>query len=202
MPAVIYFVIIVGSICAALFVYLVNIIQRHKEYLKLIDKQAEKRNGQVKGGSGVMEPKLIFYMGPDTVGVNTRNGRYFTTFTYIDLRLSETIDLRMHIRVANPSSKKLGRLVGMKYIETGDQEFDNKIIIKGNDEEWIRKALYSQSMRQKILSSFPKFNLTFYLNGREMLITFNNYFRSDQDFDEVIDLLEELKNRIKNPEGF
>jgi hypothetical protein len=52
----------------------------------------------------------------------------------------------------------LGRLLGMQDIEVGDPEFDEALIIKGNDEERVRELFSDTKIRQMILAQ-PKIRL-------------------------------------------
>jgi len=190
----IFLVTAVGIMLAGLAAYFVYIGKKQKKYLELIHKEADKRGGEVKGGSVITEPKLKFYLGSDTVKLHTVNGRYSVT-TYITLIFDREINLKMNIHKTMPISK-LGKALGLKDIELGDQDFDEKIVVKGNDEGKIRQIL-SFDIRQKLLSSILKFNLSFNLSNSKISVIFYDYLRSEEDFDEVMSLIEILKNKIK-----
>jgi len=49
---------------------------------------------------------------------------------------------------------ELGKLVGMQDVEVGFPEFDSKFVIKGNNEELLRR-LFSNEMIRKLLSEQP-----------------------------------------------
>lgn len=97
----------------------------------------------VKGGPSSYGPK-----GPGVRILCTQMGVYYVNKDGFRFRIYRKGIMR-----------KLGdKLVGVRDIEVGDPEFDNKFIIKGNDKSKVR-ALFSNSKIRQLIQSQPFMSL-------------------------------------------
>jgi hypothetical protein len=92
----------------------------------------------------------------DTYTHTTGTGKNRHTHTYT----------RMVMEVNNPAglllelsreglSDKIGKRVGAQDIETGDPELDQRLVIRGQPEEAVKRVLTSAALRQPLLSISP-----------------------------------------------
>lgn len=92
----------------------------------------------------------------DTYTVST--GKSSTTYTRIRAPYVNKDGFRFTIYRKGLFSD-VGKFFGMQDIEIGDYEFDDSFIIKGNDEEKVRKLFSNEDIRNMIRTQ-PRFNLT------------------------------------------
>ncbi|PLX17609.1 MAG: hypothetical protein C0599_13410 [Salinivirgaceae bacterium] len=90
-------------------------------------------------------------------------------------------------------SKKVGKLFGLKEHEIGDEEFDNRFIIKGNTKEFILKML-SDDLKSFLLQNYvPVFKLerNHGISNLELNIVIN-----EVKYDQLKTLIELMKKVI------
>lgn len=82
-----------------------------------------------------------------------------TTVTYTRFRTSFIKNEDIYFKIYKEGLfSDLGKLLGMQDIEIGIEEFDNKFIIKGNDEESIKNILFDMEVR-RLLEEQVRVNL-------------------------------------------
>ncbi len=91
----------------------------------------------------------------DTYTVST--GKSSTTYTRMRMPFVNKGDLRLKIYNAGVFSN-IGKFFGMQDIEIGDAAFDEKYIIKANDDERVRQ-LFSSDMLKYIIDNHPKIHV-------------------------------------------
>ena len=83
----------------------------------------------------------------DTYTVNT--GRSSVTYTRMRVPYKRENDIQFKLGRKNVFSG-LGRMFGLPLIETYDYDFDDKFVLKGNDESVIKDIFQNQSIKERI----------------------------------------------------
>lgn len=93
--------------------------------------------------------KIIFdrYIYYQVVGAQS----YDTEFTRVRLEFITLNDLRFRL-TRQGFSDSFGKLFGFQDIQVGDKSFDNKFMIKGNDEYKIQTIFSNQTLQELILT--------------------------------------------------
>ena len=180
----------IGS-CFVLLGY--HLYKEQKNYRKIIKQQAEKRNGKLSGGLLYSDPKLHFYHGSNKITLDTVSGRYSTT-TYVEATLDQHVNKKMVIYKEKYISK-IGKILGMQDIELGYPDFDQEIIVKGSDEKFVKKVLTNE-IQYLLLKQIKKLEINIIFRNGYLGIYFKDYFRSEEDCDDVFNLCIKLVDNI------
>lgn len=86
------------------------------------------------------------------------------TYTRIVMPVHPPTGLRLQLSKEGVF-QKVGKRFGAQDIQIGDPELDQRLIIKGQPEEWVRRLLAAESLRQPLLSA-PSLDLR--LEGEEI----------------------------------
>lgn len=91
----------------------------------------------------------------DIYTVSTGN----TTVTYTRLRMPFVNFKKFYFKIYKSGIfSNLGKIMGMQDIEIGYEEFDDRYIIKGSNEEWVKK-LFQNSRVRSLIQTQPKMSL-------------------------------------------
>ena len=82
----------------------------------------------------------------------TGKSRHSETFTRIVMPVNSPAGLRLELSREGLFAK-VGKRLGAQDIQTGDPEIDQRLVIKGQPEEMVRRVLTSGSLRQQLLSA-------------------------------------------------
>lgn len=96
--------------------------------------------------------KLHYYSGDWEIVLDTytqSHGKSSTTYTRMRAPFMNEDGFHFRIHPSNIFSE-IGKSMGMQDIEVGDPYFDKKYIIRGNDEERVRKLLSDDKLKQYI----------------------------------------------------
>ena len=121
-------------------------------------------------------------------------GRYSTT-TYIEIKLSRDANQKMKIYRETYASK-VGKIIGLQDIEIGNYEFDKSIILKGSDENFVRKLL-SYEFQVKTLDMINKYKTIIHLKNDLLTIILFDTFKDEKSSDELIDYSLRLTDKIE-----
>lgn len=169
--------------------------KEQKKYRSILRRQAEKRNGELSGGLLYSDPKLHFYHGSNKITLETVSGRYSTT-TYVEVKLDQHVDKKMVIYKEKYISK-IGKILGMQDIELGYPDFDQEIIVKGSDEKFVKKVLTNE-IQYTLLKQIKELKLNIIFRNGYLGIYFKDYFRNEEDCDDVFNLCIKLVDNITN----
>jgi len=167
--------------------------KQESKYMQVLKYQQSKRNANFSKGFFLKDPKLEFFYGGNEVKIDAIIGR--ATITFIEVKLAHPTDKKMCIYKESYISK-IGKTLGMKDIEIGFDDFDRNVVLKGSDENFIRRLL-SFDIREKVLGITDKFKASINLNDDLLIITFPDLFQDEQSSDELIDFSLKLVDRIE-----
>ena len=119
-------------------------------------------------------------------------GKNSTTYTRIVLRLSQPTQLELLIYTEGIFSK-IGKLFGMKEIQTGDEVIDQRYIIKGQPEPMIASLLQSYDLRQKLVEA-PALHIK--VQGQEIYYEKRGFNKDENSLIALFDLLASLAGGI------
>ena len=106
-------------------------------------------------GSKVVAQFDSWTVGLDTYTIST--GKSSTTYTRMWMPFINQGDFRFKLYNAGFFSK-VGKFFGMQDVEIGEEAFDDKYIVKANNEDLIRQLLSSEMLRF-IIDNHPKMHL-------------------------------------------
>ena len=180
-------IIIFGIIILTVIIAIIYSIKKGNELKKVLESQAIKRNGEVKrafGGFGY--PQLNFEYDFNKFKIfSVPGGKNRPPFTYVDVTLVNSTIHRMRLYKEGFSSK-IGKKLGMQDIEVGIDSFDNDIIIKGSDENFIRSLLIYK-VQDKVLKIIRNHKASITLNQNRLVIFVQKVVYEDFVYDDLID---------------
>jgi len=188
-------------ICGVISMFVVSIVYlwkegtRHKDILK---KQAIKRNAELTGGF-LSNPKLKLNYYTDKLEIYTFTHKFGST-TFLEIVFDPPVNLKMKI-YKESNLAKVGKAIGMMDIQFGYDEFDSEVIVKGNDENYIRNIITFE-IQQKILFVIKKKNIIINLKNDRLRITIPGLFKDEETTDELINLSLKLVDKIKGRMSF
>jgi hypothetical protein len=112
-----------------------------------------------------------------------RSGKNSTTYTRIVVTLNNAANFRMSISQEGLFSK-LGKKLGVQEITTGDDELDQRFLIKGEPEADVKRVLSALGMRQRLLEA-PSINIE--IRGMEVYYQKHGF---ETDPNKLINLLD------------
>ena len=177
--AVVALILIIFAIvlCGSL-IYVFYLFSKLKEVFENI---ALKRNGKVVGSI----PRLFFTSNENKVSVyTTKPSRYSSTYTNIDISFFPPSD-KNFIIYNEKALSKIGKALGMQDIELGNQEFDSKFMIKGDDERFVKSLL--PGYIQMLFFQIHRFNPYIYLEKDKLKIRIPKLIIKEEDYDLLLD---------------
>jgi hypothetical protein len=121
-----------------------------------------------------------------------RTGKNSTSYTRIVLFLQQPTQLELEITNEGMFSK-IGKLLGSKEIQTGDEAIDQRYIIKGQPENMIFNLLQSYDVRQKLVEA-PSLNIR--ARGQEIYYDKRGFIKDENNLVVLFDLMTSLANGI------
>lgn len=94
---------------------------------------------------------------------------------------------------------KVGKLLGGQDIEVGDEAFDKKFIVKGNDDHFIRKVL-NHSLKRLLLEKRPLLKGKIELKPRELYYEEMYILQTQSNLDKTKEILRLLETIADNAE--
>jgi hypothetical protein len=161
---------------------------------------AERTGLQLTGGGMFSRPRLEgSYRGHSTsLYTFTRHtGKSSHTYTVVEVQVNPSTAFELAIFKQSLLSQ-VGKLMGMKDIEIGDEELDRRFVFRGQPEADIRRLLASGSLRQKLLDSS---NLNIRLEGQALKHTQGGVERNVDRLQALFDLMVELAEGIDHHGG-
>ncbi len=121
-----------------------------------------------------------------------RTGKNSTTYTRVVLFLKQPAQIELVIYTEGLFSK-IGKLLGMKDIQTGDEAIDQRYIIKGQPENSIASLLASYDLRQKLVEA-PALHIK--VQGQEIYYEKRGFIRDENNLVALFDLITSLASGI------
>jgi len=174
-----FWIILVGIVIIAIILSF-----RHFSKLKYIfEGQAMKRKGKLQWN--FRKPVLTFPYRDRNVIVSIYPGsKYQSAYTRVYTAVNNPGN---HIiRIYGESwASEIGKKLGMQDIQIGSNEFDDKYMIKGDDEYFITRLL-TWAVQDKLLS-LRKHRPTVTLESNQFKINVPKILRTDEDYDLLLD---------------
>lgn len=177
-----------------IFVFIFFVIKhRSKEIKAYFTPQTIKRNATIE--SRVFGfPTLIIPFEDLKVTVQTSSKtKNSPPHTDVSCQLPLNRDYGMSINPEH-SLAKLGKIFGMKDLQSGNEEFDKIFIIQSND-EMITRNLLSHDLQAQLLS-FKDFYTTVTVNKHSVQVSINQYRPPEHILDTLIETAFLLINRV------
>lgn len=183
------------SLIALMFILLAYYYYKQESnYKKSFNYQANKRNGKISKATFLSNPKLEFKYKQHQVELEAIVSKA-SSDTIIKMKLSNPTDYKMTIYKESFVSK-IGKILGMKDITVRNSDFDNNVILKGSNEDFIRKVL-SYNMQDDILRLIKKYKLIINLNDDYLSVSYPETFKDEKTSDEIIDFSLRLVDKIE-----
>ena len=119
-------------------------------------------------------------------------GKNSTTYTRIVLILKQPTRLELVITTEGLFSR-IGKLLGAKEIQTGDEALDQRYIIKGQPENMIASLLQSYDLRQKLVEA-PSLHIK--VQGQEIYYEKRGFNKDENNLIALLDLMTSLAGGI------
>lgn len=193
----IFILIIIGIIVIVTVIAVIFSIRTKNKIRQVLEGQAIKRNGEVTsvfGGFGY--PQLNFEYDFNKFKVfSVPGGKNRPSFTYVNVTLvNSTIH---HMRLYKEGfASRIGKKLGMQDIEVGIDSFDNNIMIKGSDENFIRSLLIYK-VQDKVLKIIRNHKASITLKQNRLIIFVNKIVYEDFVYDDLIDTAIGIVDQLK-----
>ena len=189
-PAIIVLILFLALLFGLLIYYF---IKNEGKYKKVLRDQALKRNGIVSSGLLSGGFTLNFEHNLNQVKIWLFSSRNATR-TYFEIKLYKKSNQNMLIYKETFLSK-VGKKLGMEDIEIGYDGFDKEVILKGSDENFIRKIL-TYNIQEDILKTIKKYSARIYLKDDFFQIMVPIFIKTNKSFDEIMDLSLRIVDKI------
>jgi hypothetical protein len=123
-----------------------------------------------------------------------RTGKSQITYTRIVLFLKQPTQLELMVTTEGLFSK-IGKLFGMKEIQTGDEALDQRYIIKGQPENMVISLLQSYDVRQKLVEA-PSLHIK--VQGQEIYYEKRGFNGDENNLIALFDLMTGLAGGIEH----
>ena len=183
------FVFIILSIAIAYFV----LAARRQAWSQLADRAGLTFEPGNFFGSGLSVSGV--YLGHQlTLSTFTRSsGKSSTTYTRVVLFMNQQANLDLSLYTEGVFSK-VGKMLGMQDIQTGDEALDQRYVIKGQPENLVVSILQSYDLHQKLVEA-PSLNIQ--VKGQEIVYEKRGVEQNENNLIALFDLLTSLSNAIE-----
>ena len=184
--------ILVIALVLATFLILMN--RRRKRLIQVLQRIAEKRGGEVTKYP-IIYPSLQFNHDGAKLAIRFEPGSRHsppktTLYVFHDFSLNHEV-----IVYRETTLSRIAKAFGMKDIQMGSEEFDNKFIVKGDD-EYFTYNLLDYEIQEKLIGIWH-LAPHIYLSQNLIDITVLGLLEKEEDYDMMIDLAIALLSRIK-----
>lgn len=175
-------------------------LEEYKMEIKMLKKQANKRHGTLHKSIFASRSFIIFSYHNIDVKVGFRlvevRDEEFRHETCVKVKFNLTTDSKLRIYLKDISFFESFEL-GMKKFEIGPVVFNNKFIVKGNEESFAINFL-KKDVIDKLLYLEGKF---FYpiikINKKELQVIAQNRLYGEEEYDELINFTITLLDRLR-----
>ena len=179
---------------AVFFIITIIVVFRQFATMKsLLENQAAKRGGTVERKYTSRFLKFLYH--DFSVVVSVRQGsRYQPPETKVSIVLHKPVPSSVSIYHESLASR-IGKAFGSQDIQSGSDEFDNAFMVKADDELFVRNLV--NMMIQNKLLDMKKDKPHILLKGTTLDIFINKVLKTDEQYDQLIDLAIALLERIQ-----
>jgi hypothetical protein len=179
---------ILGVIGVALVISYLILVNRRRAWTNL----AERAGLNIEPGNffgGGLCVSGVYHSHQLTLDKFTRHhGKSSTTYTRIVLFLNRQAGLQLDLSTEGMFSK-IGKLLGMQDIHTGDEALDQRYVIRGQPEDQVTRLLLSYDLRQKLIEA-PALHVK--INGQEIYYEKSGVETNEDTLLALFDLLTSL----------
>ena len=122
-----------------------------------------------------------------------RTGKNTHTYTRIKLFMKQPTQLELSLNTEGVFSK-IGKMLGTKDIQTGDEALDQRYVIKGQPENLIFTLLQSYDLRQKLIEA-PALNIR--VQGQEIYYEKSGINKDENNLIALFELFTSLASGIE-----
>jgi len=159
----------------------------------IYENEVLKRNGKIEKYLGVRA--LRFQHGESTVTVSAYPGsKHRKRFTMVEALLNNPKGYFLQVYGEGLASK-VGKAFGSQDVQVNNDEFDNKYIIKSNDEFFATQILTPRV--QDGLLALRKHHPFVELDNNKLVMELSSYLKNEEDYDLLIDTSLLIIDRIK-----
>ena len=168
-------------------------MRRHSNIKRIFESQALKRNGTIKGR--FMNSTLTFSHQDHTVTVSTYPGsKHQSAYTRVVTDVNNPKEHKMKIYGESWASG-IGKKLGMQDIQIGTSDFDDRFMIKGNDEYFVVQLL-TYNVQDKLLA-LRKNRPVVSLEHNQFMINVPKVLKAEEEYNLLIDTALLLIDRMK-----
>lgn len=185
----------------------------HLREIELLQKQALKRNGEFHKSISIGRSYFIFNYHNLDIKVGTKlaergqNDYRTDTFVKVKFHLASKFRLSIYIKdisffrtddiTTYPNTGITQYLMGLKKIETGNNNFDKKFTVKGNDESsaltFLKYDIQNELLDLESSYFYPVVNI----NKKEFLLIAMNRLYEEEEYDKLINLAIKFLDRLR-----
>lgn len=168
-------------------------LNQMKKAKALIDGQALKRNGTLRGR--LAYPELLFPHLDHHVKVRSfGGGKDSPPQTWVEVTLNQTIEETIRIYRESWASG-LGKALGLQDIQIGNDQFDNQFIIKGSDEYFVMNLL-TFDIQNKLIE-IREYVPLLKIRKNRLKLQVQHIPRSEEEYDQLIETVLKVIDRLK-----
>ena len=191
-PFLSFLSILVIALVLATFLILMN--RRRKRLIQVLQRIAEKRGGEITKYP-IIYPSLQFIHDGARIIIRFEPGSRHSPPKTI-LQAFHNISLNHKVIIYRETIlSRIAKTFGMKDIQMGSEEFDNKFIVKGDD-EYFTYNLLDYEIQEKLIGIWH-LAPHIYLSQNLVDITVLGLLEKEEDYGMMIDLAIALLNKIK-----
>ncbi|MEM4258737.1 MAG: hypothetical protein QXL17_06270 [Candidatus Thermoplasmatota archaeon] len=174
-----------SNICNHYFIIFFFAFKNHRKIRTIYENQALKRNGTVSQNFG--SPLLTFTYKDCPIIVSTYPGsKHKPRFTKVQATVPNPQGNK--IKIYNETiASDIGKAFGGQDIHIGNSEFDDKFMIKSNNDLFPTTFL-SLSLQKKLLT-LRKHHPTVTLEYNQLIINLPKYLKTEEEYDALIDTM-------------
>ena len=186
-------ILVFGVIALSIVIGYVVLAGRRQAWSQLADRAGLNFEAGNFFGSGITVSGV--YQGHQlTLSTFTRHtGKSSTTYTRLVLFMNRQSSLDLSLSTEGVFSK-MGKMLGMKDIQTGDEAIDQRYVIKGQPENQVVSILQNYDLRQKLVEA-PSVSVQ--VKGQEITYEKRGVEQNENNLIALFDLLTSLANAIE-----
>lgn len=187
-PTIFLFLIVVFFLITIVYVY-----RNYSTMKRLLEAQALKRGGTIERSYTTRLLKFQYREYPVIVSAY-QGSRYQPPETKVHIQLHQPAPSTVSIHHESFASR-IGKAFGSQDIQIGTDEFDNAFMVKADDEQYVR-TLVTTTIQNKLLELQHE-RPRILLKGQSLEVSVPRLLKTDEQFDQLIDLAIAFVDQIK-----
>jgi len=174
--------------------------EEYKMEIKMLKKQADKRNGLLHKSIFASRSYMIFSYNDMDIKVGFRlvevRDEEFRHETCVKVKFNLATSIKLRIYLKDITFFKSYEL-GMKKFEIGSKVFNNKFIVKSNEESFAINFIKEDIIDKLLYLEEKLFYPLIKINKKDLLLVFQNRLYSEEEYDELINFTIILLDRLQ-----